>query len=359
MALSNDKITTSLVGNTLGSSSRDVGTLCTHPNVNKWSKRKPFQDTRISLTGEKWWRRSDISSDIRSGFYISNLANVVWEYARPNNVYRLGDFRGYDHGAELQASVNFPNDFSIYDDYEASVVFTGYIAVQGFPDVGAIGLQDIFDLENKYCCLCIDLRSTSQYVTVYSDRILHGYNVLFGQQITIPVGDLSQLFGHGGEIVMRIFMIEADDYVAGQFLNPKEYSIRANENLQTQHYNNQFRRQGYIVYSNFDTQQPTKTATHASSTGYEQVAFSASFRTGGSVSGYVFQARIINNQIGTNYTYNFPSFTLNADDTQLFTIPPFSIQILDPTKEVLLEYSVWDGAPNSSNMILSKTYKLQ
>lgn len=35
MALPNSNISTTLVGNTLGSSSRDIGTLCTHPNINK------------------------------------------------------------------------------------------------------------------------------------------------------------------------------------------------------------------------------------------------------------------------------------------------------------------------------------
>lgn len=48
MALASSGITTSLVGNTLGISNRNVGGLCTSSNVNPWSKWKP-----IHIRGEK------------------------------------------------------------------------------------------------------------------------------------------------------------------------------------------------------------------------------------------------------------------------------------------------------------------
>ena len=54
MALPNSNISTTLVGNTLGSGSRDVGTLCSHPNVNMWSKRKPFRDNVIQHNEAYW-----------------------------------------------------------------------------------------------------------------------------------------------------------------------------------------------------------------------------------------------------------------------------------------------------------------
>lgn len=38
MALPNSNITTTMVANELGTSSRDVGYLCTHEGINKWSK---------------------------------------------------------------------------------------------------------------------------------------------------------------------------------------------------------------------------------------------------------------------------------------------------------------------------------
>ena len=41
MALWTTGITTAAVGTALGSSSRDVGTLCKHSSINKWAKGKP------------------------------------------------------------------------------------------------------------------------------------------------------------------------------------------------------------------------------------------------------------------------------------------------------------------------------
>ena len=41
MALNSTGITTSAVGNALGTTSRNVSTLCKHANINKWAKGKP------------------------------------------------------------------------------------------------------------------------------------------------------------------------------------------------------------------------------------------------------------------------------------------------------------------------------
>ena len=50
MALASSGITTSLVGNTLGISNRNVGGLCTSSNVNPWSKWKPIPVSYTHLT---------------------------------------------------------------------------------------------------------------------------------------------------------------------------------------------------------------------------------------------------------------------------------------------------------------------
>lgn len=105
MALPNDKISTSLVGNTIGSGSRDVGTLCTHPNINKWSKWKPVR--RNNVTGITY---TDLQA-VNYGLVVPTSSTtpeeaITKEYAynRPrggifNEMYRLGDFRNYNHEA--------------------------------------------------------------------------------------------------------------------------------------------------------------------------------------------------------------------------------------------------------------------
>ena len=67
MALGTTNISTTLVGTTLGTSSRDVGTLCTHPNINPWSKWKPIS----------YWSNSGIDNNILknrcNGFIVDQI----------------------------------------------------------------------------------------------------------------------------------------------------------------------------------------------------------------------------------------------------------------------------------------------
>lgn len=97
MALPNSNISTTLVGQTLGSGSRDVGTLCTHPNINKWSKWKPVRSNKVAGLTE-----SDIIS--ANAGLDRNVQTQVIAYRKPrggaqSEFYRLGDFRNYNHNA--------------------------------------------------------------------------------------------------------------------------------------------------------------------------------------------------------------------------------------------------------------------
>ncbi len=113
MALPSDKISTTLVGQAIGSSSRDVGTLCTHPNINKWSKWKPVRHNKV--TGLVSQDLSDINFGILPvvPMFDWELAlSLNWEYGRPrggdNNPsepFRLGDFRNYEHAASDPVSI--------------------------------------------------------------------------------------------------------------------------------------------------------------------------------------------------------------------------------------------------------------
>ena len=95
MALPNDKISTTLVANTLGTSSRDVGTLCTHQAINKWAQNKPV---RLNTNG------SGITEQQRKSVKYGldrelNGQGVVYNQPNSGSGYRLGDFRGYNHDA--------------------------------------------------------------------------------------------------------------------------------------------------------------------------------------------------------------------------------------------------------------------
>ena len=118
MALGTTNITTTLVGNTLGVASKDVGTLCSSSLINKWSKYKPVIYPVITTTGvTDWWKANDGYCGFSIPQYVdidSLLAdNTTWVYNKPygtiNSPYRLGDFRGYEHTSVIPFDVLIPN----------------------------------------------------------------------------------------------------------------------------------------------------------------------------------------------------------------------------------------------------------
>lgn len=114
MAIPNTGITTNLVKVEIGSSSNNVGQLCTHSNVNKWSKYKPvrYNSVNINRLTESWWKAMDGNCGLNIPNY-SNMAamftalrnnTVMWDYLKPNGgatqPFRLADFGGYEHSAQ-------------------------------------------------------------------------------------------------------------------------------------------------------------------------------------------------------------------------------------------------------------------
>ena len=130
MAVIETPITTTKVANTLGVSSRDVGTLCTSNRINKWAKYKPvcYYNTVVGdpdiickakynnadgtgvygahSNGDYgiapgYMENRDYSN---TGDQIKEACNFDWEYQPPTGTsrfpYRLGDFRGYDTSAQ-------------------------------------------------------------------------------------------------------------------------------------------------------------------------------------------------------------------------------------------------------------------
>ena len=101
-ALPTTNITTTLVANTLGVSTRNVGELCAHSKINMWSKRKPVRDPRLSVPEAE----VGVSASNDYGLTFPAYAGddtLLTIYKKPGGgsaqPFRLGDFRGYDHGA--------------------------------------------------------------------------------------------------------------------------------------------------------------------------------------------------------------------------------------------------------------------
>lgn len=125
-------ISTTLVANTLGTSSRDVGTLCTSDRINKWSKYKPTRYSAIAPTMDQFWKANDgycgfdlTTARISNATDVDGMVNNVWTYLPPrggeDEPYRLGDFRGYEHNATVQYSARVPG--TIYSQADNVIAF--------------------------------------------------------------------------------------------------------------------------------------------------------------------------------------------------------------------------------------------
>lgn len=129
-ALASSNISTSLVADTLQTSTHDVGALCSHQNINKWSKYKPviwpYTNTESLPTNMKRHQAEDGKCGFK-GIQWMSVQQILdhylgrglscWEYARPTGgasaPYRLGDFRGYDHNAPMFLQSTFTKDDEI------------------------------------------------------------------------------------------------------------------------------------------------------------------------------------------------------------------------------------------------------
>lgn len=110
------------VAKVLGTSKRSVGNLCTHANINKWAKCKPFNCSLPSFEKEtyaatdsaaeqaksrQYWREKEgtnyglkLPSIATSGKYTS-FAEESWTYVARTAPFRIGDFNGYEHNARM------------------------------------------------------------------------------------------------------------------------------------------------------------------------------------------------------------------------------------------------------------------
>ena len=122
MALGTTNIRTDLVGATLGTSSRDVGTLCTHSAINRWSKWKPIRSPKIAGLTETDLANATYGLEVLSGRTYSLFRAMTGEegdigvgviYNAPTggaqSPFRIGDFRNYNHSAVIPFGTGIPS----------------------------------------------------------------------------------------------------------------------------------------------------------------------------------------------------------------------------------------------------------
>ena len=120
MALPNTNISVAMVRDELGAASNDVGQLCIHPNVNKWSKWKPVRYSSVVPITEEQLKDTHYGFDIPYGFKADSIIlSTAWGYLKPRGgsvtpiePYRLGDFRNYNKLAIMPIEAEIPNEIN-------------------------------------------------------------------------------------------------------------------------------------------------------------------------------------------------------------------------------------------------------
>lgn len=217
----------------LGESALDVGALCRSARINKWSRHKPVNISKVKpLTEEDFVGGYDgyyYGLKMSSGLdQLQDLLNMDFEYDGPHggleSPYRILDFDGYDHfarpnviGEVLDASYADVNDaiiVSINVDY-LSMNTTGV-------DLGSIILrrpatpeETVATLGNMYPCILIrNLTTGKTFTKAMTYRRTGEYGKLLSSTNAWEVDFSCALYDElkpAGD---------SDDYRAGVYLSP-------------------------------------------------------------------------------------------------------------------------------------------
>ena len=113
MALPNSNISVAMVKAKLSAATNDVGQLCTHENINKWSKWKPVRHNSLVPITQAQLESPEVNFGLKPPTRNTDYTKIVdtkWTYEKPTGLstspYRLEDFRNYYHNAGAIASAD-------------------------------------------------------------------------------------------------------------------------------------------------------------------------------------------------------------------------------------------------------------
>lgn len=176
MGHSNGIITTPVgldtdIPQTLGVSSKDLGTLCTSTAINKWSRKKPIRI--VGLWGDATdaqFKASGFGLQLPSGSSDAITAsNGSYTYLKPrgsanNEPYRISDFINYNHYA--LPPCQGAGDYNVNTLLGSVYTFAFPMAISG--GLYDIGLSEINpDLINCYAAIVIQYQSNNTTLKYY------------------------------------------------------------------------------------------------------------------------------------------------------------------------------------------------
>ena len=228
MALGTTNISTDLVGTTLQTSSRDVGTLCKHSAVNMWSRYKPIKKNKVTGLTHDDYGITRYAGSGNYGIMIGDLTATVgesynganWVYEKPTgsstSPFRIGDFREYEHAAKVAMKHSYGNTEKVFARFVLTNPSVIYFDIPRTADnTYTITIEDIYPLfsdsiiyGNYYLACDIYQRSAtsgSPLATYYSELPI-GYSegVYDNRARTIIIPD--QTARTAGEYKMHLYI---------------------------------------------------------------------------------------------------------------------------------------------------------
>jgi len=174
MALPNSNISVAMVKAELGAATNNVGQLCTHLNINKWSKWKPVKHNSLVPITQAQLASPEVNFGLKPPTPKTDytlVMDVPWGYQKPtgglSSPYRLSDFRNYEKtaGAIAYIEEKIHIDKSIITSREITLLMN--LSGTDF----LIGLNDfIGDIGDYYYGAVIEER-TNRYI-ITSDKTL-------------------------------------------------------------------------------------------------------------------------------------------------------------------------------------------
>lgn len=115
-------------------------------NINEASRYKPVKDNSDLFRLSKD-RFKALNYGFGDSVSSSDISQRKWSYIRPDSIYRLADFIGYNSGAPKFCSVSLPSE--IKGDRVNNAIINNKI-LQGSESAGTLGIKDIYPKEVKY-----------------------------------------------------------------------------------------------------------------------------------------------------------------------------------------------------------------
>lgn len=188
----------------LTASTTELGDLCRHSSINKWSKYKPVvYNIPDGFEDPNWYRGENgmcglgiqglifySLNDLKSRANVNAICNGMWYHIKPEGLedepFRLADFRGYDHQAEK--FIAWPATYNLNTFYNAGnpFYFTMYYE-NGYGVSENIQMEDMIgmDWDNTYLVAVI-FRGTTWYGTYQAEYPMSEQGMVWGNLTTIP-----------------------------------------------------------------------------------------------------------------------------------------------------------------------------